>query len=88
MFVGATIASQSKHLIVLLLLTIVLFAASSAWLVRPAIDDDAAMYKVSPGGSEQISIPYPAASGNYRVKKLFYGSGTDKHRPEFGDEVN
>ncbi len=89
MLIGATIVSQSRHLIVLLLLTIVLFAASSAWLVRPAIDDDSAIYKVSPpGGSEQISIPYPAANGNYRVKKLFYGSGTDKHRSAYGDDVN
>ena len=35
-----------------------------------------------------INAPSPAQKGNYTVKTLTYGSGKDRHRPEFGSEVN
>ncbi len=38
--------------------------------------------------SEQLlEAPHPARSGPYRVLRSFYGSGTDRHRPEYRDSV-
>ncbi len=34
-----------------------------------------------------ISAPNPADAGSFAVKTLFYGSGTDKQRPEYGKGV-
>ncbi len=36
---------------------------------------------------QTITAPNPADKGTYAVKTLFYGSGTDKQRPEFGKDV-
>lgn len=36
---------------------------------------------------QKIEAPSPAARGDYTVKKITYGSGKDKHRPEFGEDV-
>jgi dienelactone hydrolase len=35
-----------------------------------------------------LSLSDPSATGNYQVKTLFYGSGNDKQRPEYGKEVS
>lgn len=37
---------------------------------------------------EHIGLPNPSEPGNYEVEFLTYGSGKDKHRPEFGEEVD
>ncbi|MEO0570908.1 MAG: hypothetical protein AAF039_04320 [Bacteroidota bacterium] len=37
---------------------------------------------------EQITAPSPSQKGDYPVKTLTYGSGKDRHRPEFGSEVS
>ena len=37
---------------------------------------------------EQIKALSPAQKGSYPVKTLTYGSGKDRHRPEFGAEVD
>lgn len=37
---------------------------------------------------ETIQAPSPAQKGNYTFKTLTYGSGKDRHRPEFGSEAN
>jgi len=36
----------------------------------------------------QISLPDPSSKGSYSVSYLTYGSGKDKHRPEFGEGVS
>jgi dienelactone hydrolase len=36
---------------------------------------------------QTIDAPNPADTGAYTVKHLFYGSGTDKQRPEYRDQV-
>lgn len=36
---------------------------------------------------EPIDAPSPSLKGDYIVKTLTYGNGTDKHRPEYGKEV-
>jgi len=38
-------------------------------------------------GRHLLDVPSPLEQGSYRVKSLFYGSGTDKNRPEFRDSV-
>ncbi len=35
----------------------------------------------------QLNAPSPSLNGNYKVQTLTYGSGTDKHRPEYGEEA-
>lgn len=35
-----------------------------------------------------VDAPDPSRPGNYSVKTLTYGSGTDRRRPEFADEVD
>ncbi len=37
---------------------------------------------------QTITAQNPADSGSYVVKTLFYGAGTDKQRPEFGETVD
>ncbi|MFG1690721.1 alpha/beta hydrolase family protein, partial [Gemmatimonadota bacterium] len=34
-----------------------------------------------------LDLPDPSGAGSFRVLSLTYGSGTDRHRPEFGSEV-
>jgi hypothetical protein len=34
-----------------------------------------------------ITAPNPGDPGSFTVRKLYYGSGTDKRRPEFRDSV-
>jgi len=36
---------------------------------------------------EHINVPSPSLKGNYKVQTLTYGSGSDKHRPEYGEEA-
>ena len=46
--------------------------------------------ELAPDDSDQVlarhllDVPSPLEQGSYRVESLFYGSGTDKNRPEFG----
>jgi len=42
----------------------------------------------SPAKIEHIQASSPADKGSYKVKILTYGSGKDKHRSEFGANVN
>ena len=36
---------------------------------------------------QRLDAPHPARAGSYEVLRLYYGSGTDKHRPEYRDSV-
>ncbi len=36
----------------------------------------------------KISLPDPSLEGPFKVKKLTYGSGTDRHRPEYGAKAD
>ncbi len=37
--------------------------------------------------NQTITAPNPAENGSFRVNRMYYGSGTDKRRPEFKDSV-
>ena len=49
--------------------------------------------KLSPDDSkivlahQLITAPNPGMPGSYKVKSMYYGSGTDKRRPEYRDSV-
>jgi len=49
--------------------------------------------ELAPDDSDQVlarhllDVPSPLEPGSYQVKSLFYGSGTDKNRPEFRDSI-
>ena len=36
---------------------------------------------------QRLDAPHPAQPGSYDIGRLYYGSGTDKHRPEYRDSV-
>src|SRR5213082_1762066 len=37
--------------------------------------------------TQAIAAPNPRLPGSFRVKTMYYGSGTDKNRPEYKDSV-
>lgn len=37
---------------------------------------------------EHVKLPDPSKVGNYTVLEIFYGSGKDKHRNEFGENID
>jgi hypothetical protein len=65
-------------------------ALGLAWLLgrgqdnAPAIDAAAASAEAVP----VLDLPDPSQPGPHRVRRLFYGSGTDKRRPEYGARVD
>ncbi len=36
---------------------------------------------------QRLDAPHPARAGSYEIGRLYYGSGTDKHRSEYRDSV-
>jgi hypothetical protein len=99
-FLGATIATfvggrfaqaaLSKKIVTALLC--LLAVASNFGLVWLFVHDGSMEKIVSwkpPAGSmpARLEAANPAENGPYRVNKLFYGSGTDIRRPEYGSSV-
>ncbi len=41
----------------------------------------------APGAAVGVDAPDPSHAGTFTVRRLFYGSGTDKRRPEYRDSV-
>jgi len=64
---------------------------SIAWLLWPGpgdkpLPDAARVAGATPPAPPDL--PDPSRPGSYRVKTLAYGSGTDRHRPEFGAKAD
>lgn len=57
-------------------------AAGCAQALKLMKDDSAEVLS-----RQTITAPNPSTPGTYAVKTVFYGSGTDKQRPEFGKDV-
>ncbi len=73
-------------LIAILLLTLAGNIALVSWIMYPG--PDASLLDVEPyRGEPRISAPNPAEPGTYAVEIVFYGSGTDIRRLEFGPGV-
>ena len=65
-----------------------LLAAGLAWYLWPGLAVDPA--PVALAGQPAIEAPPaedPSAPGPYAVATLTYGSGTDRHRPEYGEDA-
>ncbi len=73
-------------------LMLVVAAALSAWLIcwvfTPGQDPFLADVTPVAGHAAPLDAPNPAQSGPYGVGTLFYGSGTDLRRPEYGPKAD
>lgn len=69
----------------LLVLTLVGNGLLFYWLTNGGSDEHLAQASMLTGNpSTPLAAPNPAAPGSFAVETLFYGSGTDQQRPEFG----
>jgi len=57
------------------------------WLFDQGSTDHLVKTKSSASTVKSLDMPDPSLPGPYEVEYLTYGSGTDKKRPEFGEEV-
>ncbi len=70
-----------------LVISVALNAIGINWLANPGtIPINEKMSGVS--GVPALEAPNPSLMGSYRVKTLFYGSGNDLRRPEYGASVS
>jgi hypothetical protein len=59
------------------------------WLLGPGKDPFLRNTEPVRGGPvAPLDVPNPAEPGPYEVATLFYGSGTDRHRPEYAGKVD
>lgn len=86
---GATIARRAGKLgWALTLLPILAFHVFIAWLViNPGYDDYLAQPAPAPAGA-RLALPDPSQPGPYAVERHSYGSGSDRHRPEYAAEAS
>ncbi len=58
------------------------------WLTSDGSDDHLVKYETFiPPHLEKLDAADPSLPGDYKVQTLFYGSGTDSKRPEYGESV-
>lgn len=57
------------------------------WLFDPGSTDHLVKAKSSASTVKTLDMPDPSLPGPYEVEYITYGSGTDKKRPEFGEEA-
>lgn len=60
-----------------------LIAAACSQALKFSKDDSATML-----ANQTITAPNPSEPGSFKVLRMYYGSGTDKNRPEFKDSVS
>lgn len=70
------------HLKTAILGAVALAAGSCTQALKLAPDDSKTVL-----ATQAITAPNPGLPGTYRVKTMYYGSGTDKRRPEFKGSV-
>lgn len=61
--------------------------AAGLWLFTPGTDDYLVPEVTPLQAVPQLAIANPGEAGAYQVQTLFYGSGTDQHRLEYGAGV-
>jgi dienelactone hydrolase len=75
--------------LLLLVVSVGLLLGSAWWLLQPgAPAPDIADAAAAGGEVAPLSLPDPTEPGPYAVQTLTYGSGADRHRPEYGAEVD
>ena len=88
---GAGRSGAVHGLIGMVLLLVALLGAGSivAWLAAPG--EDPFLKDIRPVAAKHVApldAPNPSQPGSYAVATLCYGSGMDRHRPEYGDQVD
>lgn len=58
------------------------------WMIDRGSDDHLRETAAAGAAVEPLLAADPSRPGAHEVQTLFYGSGTDRHRPEFGHEVD
>jgi len=75
--------------IVVMVLAVCLNIAVIMWLASPGTDSHLVKEDfAAPLGVHRLDAPNPSEQGSYEVRTLFYGSGKDKRRQEFGEAVD
>ncbi len=70
-----------------LALTLALNIALILWIASPG--SDAPLLDINAArGAPQIAVGNPAELGPYEVLTLTYGNGSDRHRPEYGEDAD
>lgn len=61
----------------------------AVWLLTagPAAPSTIDVMRLNDPPSDDAGVPDPAAEGDHSVRQLTYGSGSDRHRGEYGEEV-
>jgi len=72
---------------ILVLLAVAIYGWGIWWLGNDGHDPYPVEPTIATTAPDGIDAPDPAEMGSYDVETLTYGSGTDKRRPEFGDDV-
>lgn len=72
--------STLKHSLVAIVVGAALTGCAASLNLTPS-DHEAVL------ASQTLDAPHPAREGPYEVERLYYGSGTDKNRPEYRDSV-
>lgn len=89
--VGFALSKATRKYVSIILIIIVLAANGFVFysLFNKGVDQT---IPVSEAFWQQKTSPLPfddlSKEGNYKVETLFYGSGTDKQRPEYGSQVD
>jgi dienelactone hydrolase len=84
-------AGTASALIALLLLAVAVTGGAVAirWLTNPGADPYLKEIRATAGGQVPgVDAPDPSQTGPYEVTTLFYGSGTDRRRPEYARNVD
>jgi dienelactone hydrolase len=84
---GAAIAAFPRTAGIIIVITAAVVAIA-LWIIRPTTGKDASARIRTVTAPVTLDVPYPAATGRFKVKTLYYGSGTDKHRSEYGEKAD
>lgn len=76
------------YVIAVLFLTVALNVYLITWFVNRGSDGHLVEWEGETVKVEPLDMPDPSFPGSFEVKYLTYGSGQDKHRPEFGENVS
>ena len=75
--------------VVVMILAVCLNIAVIGWLTYSGTDSHLVKEDfAAPSGVLSLQAPNPSERGIYEVRTLFYGSGTDIRRPEYGESVD
>ncbi len=82
-------AKFAYHVVAIVALTIGVagFAALLLWAAGPGRDPNVPNQQAVAVSVPQLQAENPAQAGSYKIATMFYGSGTDRWRPEYGRQV-